>query len=141
MKVTKEVRNSNDYDDNGELKGQYIYITYNEEKNKVLEITIQKNRDDYAVYFDIPIQLNLNLDYKQSSLIEMNNYFLSNLSEVDKVIEKCLNLLSKFPDKKIAKIAKAVCVCGVDYRIERRSVNFYRFFIKNKNKRGKYGKE
>ena len=43
MKVTKEVRNSNDYDDNGELKGQYIYITYkDEEKNKVLEITIQK---------------------------------------------------------------------------------------------------
>ena len=46
----------------------------------------------------------------------MNNYFLSNLSDVDKVIEKCLKLLSKFPDKKIAKIAKAVCVCGVDYR-------------------------
>ncbi len=119
MKVTKEVRNSNDYDDKRELKGQYIYITYkDEEKNEVLEITIQKNWDDYAVYFDIPIQLNLNLDYKQSSLIAMNTYFLSNLSEVDKVIEKCLNLLSKFPDKKIAKIAKAVCVCGVDYRKE-----------------------
>ena len=117
MKVTKEVSNSNDYNYKGEIKGQYIYITYtDEEKNKVLEITIQKNWDDYAVYFDIPIQLNLNLNYKQSSLIEMNNYFLSNLSDVDKVIEKCLKLLSKFPEKKIAKIAKAVCVCGVDYR-------------------------
>lgn len=94
MKVTKEVRNSNDYNDKGEIKGQYIYITYkDEENNKVLEITIQKNRDDYAVYFDIPI--NLNLNYKQSSLIEMDNYFISNLSEVDKVIEKRIALANK----------------------------------------------
>jgi len=101
MKVTKEVRNSNDYDDNGELKGQYIYITYNEEKNKVLEITIQKNRDDYAVYFDIPIQLNLNLDYKQISLIEMNNYFLTSLTEVDYELKKISEEVKKVIDRRL----------------------------------------
>ena len=99
MKLTKSIEKSENYH---KSLCKYLYIIYKDKKkNEILEITIQNNIGDYAVYFDMPIQLNLNLQHKQISLIEMNNYFLTSLTEVDYELKKISEEVKKVIDRRL----------------------------------------
>ncbi len=119
MKLTKEVIKSNSYNKNEEISREYIYIYYrDEEENEIFTVTIEKVLNKYYVYIDMQITLDIKLKNKQSSELSMASYDLSNLKEVDKIINEYLNLLKKFPDKDIVEIANSVLACGMDYREE-----------------------